>query len=55
MNIYKNTVSARELQRQYQKIVAKIQKQGEPVLIISQNKPQVVLVSIEMMERLIST
>ena len=44
MNI--QTISSREMLRNYKGVVARVQETGEPTLITSQKKPQVLLVSV---------
>lgn len=39
------TVSARQIQRDYKSIFAKVNKTNKPVIVISNNKPQVVMLS----------
>lgn len=41
------TVSARELQRNYKSVFAKANKANKPIMVISNNEPQVVLISVE--------
>jgi prevent-host-death family protein len=42
-----NTVSARQLQRDYKSVFAKVNKTNSPIMVISNNKPQVVILSIK--------
>lgn len=45
-----NTVSARDVQRQYKKIFARVNRTKKPVVVISDNKPQAAIVSLDMLE-----
>ena len=47
-----NTVSAREIQRHYKSIFDKVKVSGEPVVVIANNKPQVVILDIVLFEEL---
>lgn len=42
-----NTVSARELQRDYKSVFSKVQKTKKPIIVISNNQPQAVIVSLD--------
>ena len=44
---FPTTVSARQIQRDYKSIFAKVNKTNKPVVVISNNEPQVVLISID--------
>ena len=48
---FTNTVSGRDIQRQYKKIFAKVKKTQKPIVVISDNKPQAAIVSLEMLEK----
>lgn len=45
-----NTVTAREVQRQYKKIFARVNRTKKPIVVISDNKPQAAIVSLDMLE-----
>lgn len=47
-----NTVSARQIQRDYKKIFAQVNKTNESVVVISNNQPQVVIVSLKEAEKI---
>ena len=47
-----NDVSVRELLRNYKDIAKRVQKTGKPVIVTSQKKPQVAIVSIKDVETL---
>lgn len=42
-----NTVSARELQRDYKSVFAKAKKTKQPIMVISNNEPQIIMLSLE--------
>lgn len=44
------TVSAREFQRNYKSVFAKANKTNEPIMVISNNQPQVVILGLKQME-----
>lgn len=46
------TVSARDMQRNYKSVVARVQQSNKPVIVISRNKPQMALIKPEELERL---
>jgi len=47
-----NTVSARQLQRDYKSIFANVNKTNTPIMVISNNEPQVVILSIKEMDNI---
>ncbi|MBI4130334.1 type II toxin-antitoxin system Phd/YefM family antitoxin [Candidatus Roizmanbacteria bacterium] len=44
-----NTISAREIQRNYRQIFNRVRKTNKPVVVISNNKPQAAIVSMDML------
>lgn len=48
-------ISIRELQRNYKQVSQQVQASREPVIVMSKNKPQFVLMSIDMMNKLSRT
>lgn len=44
---FTNTVSARDIQRNYRKIFDQVKKTQKPIVVISNNKPQAAIVSLE--------
>ena len=52
MNTNLQTVSARDLQKGYRKIFDRIKSEGEPVFVMSRNKPDVVIVSLDYLNNL---
>lgn len=50
-----NTVTARELQRDYKSIVKKAKSSKEPIMMISNNEPQLIMLSPETFKRYASS
>lgn len=46
------TVSARQLQREYKKVLEKARKIKKPIVVISNNKPQGAIISLDLLERI---
>ncbi|MFH1244298.1 MAG: type II toxin-antitoxin system Phd/YefM family antitoxin [bacterium] len=46
-----NTVSARELQRDYKSIFIKAKKTKEPIMVIGNNEPQIIMLSPDTFKR----
>ncbi|MEI8232469.1 MAG: type II toxin-antitoxin system Phd/YefM family antitoxin [bacterium] len=46
-----NTVSARELQRDYKSIFTRAKKTKEPIMVISNNEPQIIMLSPDTFKR----
>lgn len=46
-----STVSARELQRDYKSVFLKAKKTQEPIMVISNNKPQIIMLSPDTFKR----
>lgn len=44
-----NTVSARDVQRNYRKIVERVKKKNQPVVVIRKNQPEVAIVSLDIL------
>lgn len=47
-----NTVSARQIQREYKKVLQKANQTKEPIVVIANNKPVGAVVGLEILERL---
>ena len=47
-----NTASARDVQRNYRKVIDRVKKTKQPVIIISRNEPEVAIVTLEDYQRL---
>lgn len=45
-----NTTSAREIQRNYRKVVEKVKKTNQPIIVINRNKPDVAIMSIDALQ-----
>lgn len=47
---FPTTISARDIQRGYKKVFEKVKKTKKPVVVMSNNKPQAAIVSLDMLE-----
>ena len=47
-----NTVSARQIQRGYKKILLKANKSKEPIIVMAHNKPLGAIIGLDILERL---
>lgn len=47
---FPSTVSAREIQRRYKKILEKVKRTKKPIVVMSDNKPQAAIVSLDILE-----
>lgn len=47
-----NTVSARQIQREYKKILQKANKTKKPVVVMANNKPLGAVIGLDILERL---
>ncbi|MDD5147480.1 MAG: type II toxin-antitoxin system prevent-host-death family antitoxin [Candidatus Daviesbacteria bacterium] len=47
-----NTVSARQIQREYKKILQRANKSEEPIIVMANNKPLGAVVGLDILERL---
>lgn len=47
-----NTVSARQIQREYKKVLQEANKYKEPIIVMANNKPLGAIVGLEILERL---
>lgn len=47
-----NTVSARQIQREYKKVLQRANKSKEPIVVIANSKPVGAVVGLEILERL---
>ncbi len=46
------TISARQLQREYKKVLEKANKVKKPIIVISNNKPQGAVIGLDLLEEL---
>lgn len=46
------TISARQLQREYKKVLEKAKQLKEPIVVISNNKPQGAVIGLELLEKI---
>lgn len=47
-----NTVSARQIQRGYKKVFQDANKSKEPIVVMSNNKPQGAIIGLDLLEKL---
>ena len=50
MSILQQTISARDIQREYRQIVKKVQNSDKPVIVISRNQPQLAMINLKILE-----
>lgn len=48
--LFPSTVSAREIQRHYKKVFAKVKKVKRPIVVMANNTPQAAIISLDMLE-----
>ena len=47
-----NTVSARQIQREYKKVLENANKSKEPIVVMSNNKPLGAIIGLDLLEKL---
>lgn len=47
-----NTISARQLQREYKKVLEEANKINKPLIVISNNQPQGAVIGLDLLEKL---
>ncbi|MBI4035818.1 type II toxin-antitoxin system prevent-host-death family antitoxin [Candidatus Daviesbacteria bacterium] len=47
-----NTVSARQIQREYKKVLEKANKTKEPIVVMANNKPLGAIIGLDLMEKI---
>jgi prevent-host-death family protein len=47
-----DTISAKQIQREYKKIFQKANKENKPILVITNNKPVAAIISIQLLDKL---
>ncbi|OGG02032.1 hypothetical protein A2W14_06350 [Candidatus Gottesmanbacteria bacterium RBG_16_37_8] len=47
---FPSTISARDIQRGYKKVFEKVRKTKRPVVVMSNNKPQAAIISLDMLD-----
>ena len=47
-----NTVSARQIQREYKKVLENANKSKEPIVVMANNKPLGAIISLDLLEKL---
>lgn len=46
------TISARQIQREYKKVLAKANRSKEPIIVMSNNKPLGAVIGLDLLEKL---
>lgn len=46
-----NTISARQIQREYKKVLQNANKSKEPIIVMSNNKPQGAIIGLNLLEK----
>ncbi len=47
-----NTISARQIQREYKKVLSNANKSKEPIVVMANNKPLGAVIGLDLLERL---
>ncbi len=47
-----NTVSARQIQREYKKVLEQANKSNEPIVVMANNKPLGAIIGLDLLEKL---
>ena len=47
-----NTISARQIQREYKKVLIDANKSREPIIVMSNNKPQGAIIGLDLLEKI---
>ncbi len=47
-----NTVSARQIQREYKKVLQKANKSKEPIVVVAHNKPLGAIIGLDLLEKI---
>lgn len=47
-----NTISARQIQREYKKVLGKANKSEEPIVVMSRNKPLGAIIGLDLLEKI---
>ncbi|OGK38792.1 hypothetical protein A3F03_03140 [Candidatus Roizmanbacteria bacterium RIFCSPHIGHO2_12_FULL_41_11] len=47
-----NTISAKQIQREYKKIFERANKQNQPIMVITNNKPVGAIISLKLLDQL---
>lgn len=47
-----NTISARQIQREYKKVLENANKSKEPIIVMSNNKPQGAVIGLDLLEKI---
>lgn len=46
------TISARQIQREYKKVLIDANKSNEPIIVMSNNKPQGAIIGLDLLEKI---
>lgn len=46
------TITARDIQREYKKVIDEVQSTNKPIVLITRNRPVAAIISIELLDRL---
>ncbi len=47
-----NTISARQIQREYKKVLQKANKSKEPIIVMANNKPLGAIIGLDLLEKI---
>jgi len=47
-----NTVSARQIQRDYKKVFERVNKENKPIVVITNNKPVGAIISLDLLDKI---
>ena len=47
-----NTISAKQIQREYKKVFEQVNKENKPVVVITNNKPVGAIISLDLLDKL---
>jgi len=47
-----NTISARQIQREYKKVLKKANRSNEPIVVMANNKPLGAIIGLDLLEKL---
>ena len=47
-----NTISARQIQREYKKVIERANKSNEPIVVMANNKPLGAIIGLDLLEKI---
>ena len=47
-----NTISARQIQRDYKKVFERVNKENKPIVVITNNKPVGAIISLDLLDKI---